>query len=122
MRPISSFKTMEELEEAFGEWFNTHFQAKHTFHSEKVSQPIPREPQFWKGVMMEAADAMTWAENLANDSEDMEVQALGLLTESMTVAEAKGRCHRILRSNSALKRLSKSAEKKLSCLQSLNKN
>ncbi len=122
MRLISSFATLGELETAFESWFTDHFQPAFKAHSLNISKPIPRESMYWKDEMLNCSDALTFAKDLAPDAEDFQIQALGILTENFTVAEAMGKCHRVVRVHQALKRLAESADRRLSCLQSLNKN
>lgn len=119
MKEIATFQQFGDLEAAFDDWFNDTFLPEFKRHGGRVSEPTPREAMLQRSVMHEVTDALTWSNELQPDAEDFENQAMALATAQMTVAEAKGKCHRFIKTHKALKRLSESAEKKLSCLQSL---
>ncbi len=121
MRPIASFSDLPTLEASFTEWYAQYIHSGLTEHGNKVVAEIPREQISWRPAMMECADAFTWANSLLPDLDDFEVQALGILTADMTLAEARGKAHRIIRVHKAVKRLADSADRKLSALQTINK-
>ncbi len=116
---LSTFTDLESLEAEFTKWFNADFLPGFKQHGEKVSMPIPKEQMHWRSVAVEATDALTWSKDLEALANDFEEQALGIATEHLTVAQARGKCHKFIRVHKALKRLSESADRKLSALQSL---
>lgn len=123
MREISSYKTLEELDSAFGEWVATNLTGDSwQLHAGNAAKPIPKESMHWRSHMIECADALAWANDLRPDAEDYETQALALASVDCKVAVAQGKCHRYIRAHKFLKRMAETADRKLSCLQSLCRN
>ncbi len=118
MREIPTFQDVATLEIAFLDWCVSALQ-EYNAHAANVSKSLPAETIYLRDAAIDATNALTWAKDLEAEAEDWESQAMGILTESLTVAQAKGKAHQMVRVHKMLKRLSESGDRKLSALQSL---
>jgi hypothetical protein len=99
-------------------------------HAKTVMAPIAGlEPQFWPDRMTELADAYGWAMMYEPEIRELEQQALAILTgeddidtgKRNTMARSEVLCASIHSLDKALKALATTADRKLSTLQSLNR-
>lgn len=115
-------KTLVECENIAFEWWERNIDS-YKAHAENVARPLSGlEPIFWQDRMLILADAYAYAKSHEPFMREVEQQSIALLTEAgYTVARAEVEARRVHKAVKMLRQLAESADRKLSCLQSLNK-
>jgi len=98
-------------------------------HAQIAALPISQlEPGFWPDRMTALADAFGWAKLFESEIRECEMQAVALLTATvdangkpMTTAKAEAQCYELHALVKMMKQLAETADRKLSTLQSLNR-
>lgn len=98
-------------------------------HATTAAMPISQlEPGFWPDRMTALADAYGWAKLYEPEIRECEMQAVALLTSTidgngrpMTTAKAEALSYELHALVKMLKQLAETADRKLSTLQSLNR-
>ena len=122
MATLKQCLTLEQVDAYAGDWWEGE-KPEYEKHAAIASAPLAKlEPQYWPDRILALADAAGWGWMAYPEVREMEQQALAILTaDGMTVARAEATLSRYHRSVKAVDLLAKTADRKLSALQSLNK-
>jgi len=122
MEQVKDCKTLADCEDWVATWI-TKALSEYKRHADLCSLPIAElGPESWPDRMTALADAYGWAMMNEPQVREAEQQAISILTASdMSVARAEVEARRIHKLDKILKQLAETAQAKLMCLQSLNR-
>lgn len=119
---VKDCTTIAECEDWCLQWLDKHMNP-YRLHAETCASPINNlDAGFWPDRMTALADAYGWAMMNEPAVRECEQQAIAILTaKDMSAERAKAEARRIHKLDKILKQLAATAQTKLMCLQSLNK-